>query len=408
MSKLEELINKLCPNGVEFKKIEEVCDNVFAGGTPRTSNKDYYGGNIPWLRSGEINFNIIDDAEIKITEKGLNESSAKWIKEYSVLIAMTGATVARSAVNIKRITANQSVCAMEPSEIVNYKFLYYYVESMYNNIKGMAQGALTSINLSIIKSISIPVPPLEVQCEIVRILDNFTLLSAELSAELSARQKQYDYYLNDLLNIKKLNPEKIMYVKDLFEIKNGLNKEKSAFGKGTPIVNFTDVYKNRYLIKEMLKGKVTLNDFEIERYKVLKGDVFFTRTSETRDDIGMSSAVIEDIEDCTFSGFVLRARPITNLLLPKFCAYYFSTNQVRDNIVRYASFTTRATTSGPKLAKIPVPIISLKEQERIVNILDKFDKLCNDISEGLPAEIEARKKQYEYYRDKLLTFKELK
>ena len=210
------------------------------------------------------------------------------------------------------------------------------------------------------------------------------------------------------MDIEKLKPQKIMYVKDLFEIKNGLNKEKGAFGKGTPIVNFTDVYKNRYLTKNMLKGKVTLNEGEIKRYAVEKGDVFFTRTSETKEDIGMSSTVIEDIEKCTFSGFVLRARPTTDLLIPKFCAYYFSTNKVRDTIIRYASFTTRATTSGPKLAKIPVPIISIKEQEKIVNILDRFDKLCNDILEGLPAEIEARQKQYEYYRDKLLTFKELK
>ena len=136
-----------------------------------------------------------------------------------------------------------------------------------------------------------------------------------------------------------------------------------------------------------------------------KGDVFFTRTSETKEDVGMSSTVIEEIPNCTFSGFVLRARPLTDLLLPKFCSYYFSTKQVRDNIVRYASVTTRATTTGRKLATIPVPVIPIKEQERIVSILDRFDALCNDISAGLPAEIEARRKQYEYYRDKLLTFK---
>ena len=122
----------------------------------------------------------------------------------------------------------------------------------------------------------------------------------------------------------------------------------------------------------------------------------------------MSSTLIEDIPCCVFSGFVLRARPITDLLLPKFCAYYFSTPKVRNIIIRYASFTTRATTTGPKLSKIKVPIIPLNKQQRIVDILDRFDRLCNDLSEGLPAEIEARKKQYEYYRDKLLTFKEKK
>ena len=242
----------------------------------------------------------------------------------------------------------------------------------------------------------------------MRILDAFTTLEAELEAELEARRRQYEYYLNYILDLSVLTPQKIMYVGDLFEIKNGLNKEKSAFGHGTPIVNFTDVYNKRFLTAAMLQGKVSLTDSEIERYRVRKGDVFFTRTSETKEDVGMSSTVIEDIPNCTFSGFVLRARPLTNLLLPKFCSYYFSTKQVRNNIVRYASFTTRATTCGPKLAKIPVPIIPIEEQSRIVGILDRFDTLCNDLCKGLPAEIAARHKQYEYYRDRLLSFKEAK
>ena len=192
----------------------------------------------------------------------------------------------------------------------------------------------------------------------------------------------------------------------LFEIKNGLNKGKEAFGKGTPIINFTDVYNHRYLNHNFIKGLVDVTDDEIKRYSAKKGDVFFTRTSETKEDIGMSSTLIEDIPDCVFSGFVLRARPITDYLLPKFCSYYFSTTAVRNVIIRYASVTTRATTTGPKLSKIMVPILPIEEQERIVSILDRFDKLCNDLSTGLPAEIEARQKQYEYYRDKLLTFKE--
>ncbi|MBQ2891932.1 MAG: restriction endonuclease subunit S, partial [Bacilli bacterium] len=197
----------------------------------------------------------------------------------------------------------------------------------------------------------------------------------------------------------------IINVSDLFEIRNGLNKEKEAFGKGTPIVNFTDVFNKRYLTINDIKGRVTLTKSEIERYAVKKGDVFFTRTSETKEEIGMSSTVIEDIPDCVFSGFVLRARPVTDLLLPKYCSYYFSTTNVRNIIIKYASFTTRATTTGEKLGEIPVVIPSIEEQQRIVDILDKFDKLCNDLTSGLPAEIEMRKKQYEYYRDKLLSFK---
>ena len=193
---------------------------------------------------------------------------------------------------------------------------------------------------------------------------------------------------------------------ELFESKNGLNKGKEFFGHGSPIINFTDVYNNRWLTKDSVKGLVEVSNAEIDRYSAKKGDVFFTRTSETKEDVGMSSTLIEDIPGCVFSGFVLRARPLTDLLLPKFCSYYFSSTSVRNEIVRYASFTTRATTSGSKLAKIMIPVPSLEVQRRIVDVLDNFDAICADLGIGLPAEIEARKKQYEYYRDALLTFAE--
>ena len=200
---------------------------------------------------------------------------------------------------------------------------------------------------------------------------------------------------------------KFLPVSELFEFKNGLNKGKEFFGKGIPIVNFTDVFKNRWLTKEMLKGRVTLSPAETERYSAKKGDVFFTRTSETQEEIGMTSVLLEDIENCVFSGFVLRARPKTKLLLPKFCSYYFSAAHIRKQIIKNSTFTTRALTSGPKLSKILVPILSFEEQLRLTTILDNFHSLVTDISEGLPAEIEARQKQYEYYRDKLLTFEEI-
>lgn len=391
MQTIHELIEKLCPNGVEYKNIQELC-KISRG---KVMSKDFIkanAGEYPVYSSqtenngelGKISTYDFDGEYLTWTTDGANAGSVFYRKGKFSITNVCGLLEIKCKVMIP-------------------KFLYYVlsIEAPEYVNAGMGNPKLMS---NVMAKIRVAVPPLEVQCEIVHILDDFTLLSAELKA----RQKQYQFYLNNLLDIEKLKPQKIMYVKDLFEIKNGLNKEKGAFGKGTPIVNFTDVYKNRYLTKNMLKGKVTLNEGEIKRYAVEKGDVFFTRTSETKEDIGMSSTVIEDIEKCTFSGFVLRARPTTDLLIPKFCAYYFSTNKVRDTIIRYASFTTRATTSGPKLAKIPVPIISIKEQEKIVNILDRFDKLCNDILEGLPAEIEARQKQYEYYRDKLLTFKELK
>ncbi len=192
---------------------------------------------------------------------------------------------------------------------------------------------------------------------------------------------------------------------DYFKFKNGINKGKQFFGSGDYIVNFTDVYNNRWLVKSMLKGRVQTEPKDLVAYDAKKGDVFFTRTSETKEDIGMVSALVEDVERCVFSGFVLRARPLTDKWLPKFCSYYFSTSQMRQQIVRYASFTTRALTSGPRLSKLLLPLISKEEQRRIVAILDRFKSLTTSLQSGLPAEIAARRQQYEHYRDKLLTFK---
>ena len=289
------------------------------------------------------------------------------------------------------------------------RFLFYIIQSVDLMSFTDSAGAVPSIRKSTLEKYDVPVPPLEVQSEIVRILDNFTELTAKLTAELTARKKQYEFYRDKLLtfgNVLGGATSDVVWktFKELFDVKNGLNKGKEFFGHGSPIINFTDVYNNRWLVKDSFAGTVEVTPDEIERYGAKKGDIFFTRTSETKEDIGMASTLIEEVADCVFSGFVLRARPKTDLLLPKFCAYYFSSTAVRNTIVRYASFTTRATTTGEKLSKILVPILPKEKQKKIVYVLDNFDAICSDLNIGIPAEIEARQKQYEYYRDALLTY----
>lgn len=390
MSKLVELLQELCPDGIEYKRIDEICD-ISRG---RVMSKDYIQANqgkYPVYSSQTEN-----DGELgKISYYDYEGEYLTWTTDG----ANAGSVFYRNGkFNITNVCGLLKV----NKDDVKTRYIYHSLQieaPKYVN-KGMGNPKLMS---NVMARIKLPVPPLEVQREIVRILDSFTLLTAELTAELTARKKQYEYYHNCLMDFSGRDIE-YKSVGELFEIKNGLNKEKDAFGKGQPIINFTDVYNKRWLANGSFQGLVDVTEEEIKRYSAKKGDVFFTRTSETKEDIGMSSTLIEDIPNCVFSGFVLRARPITNLLLPKFCSYYFSTNKVRDTIIRYAAFTTRATTTGPKLSKIMVPIISIEEQEKIVSILDRFDSLCNDIVSGLPAEIEARQKQYEYYRDKLLSF----
>ena len=293
---------------------------------------------------------------------------------------------------------------------INVKFLLHYLNGYLKEyiLKNCKKGSVPYITLPMLQKFSVPVPPLEVQCEIVHILDDFTLLSAELSAELKARQKQYKAYLEILLDINNLKDYKIMKMNELFDFRNGLSKGKEYFGKGTPFVRYTDVYNKRFLRKNDVTQLVTCTEKELENLKVHKGDVFFTRTSEIAEEVGYSSVMLDEIENCVFNGFTIKASPKTELLLPEYCTYCFSTNQFRNYVATHCAFTTRASLTGKTIGEYNIAVPSIEEQKRIINCLDKLYKLCNDISEGLPAEIEARQKQYEYYRDKLLTFKELK
>jgi type I restriction enzyme S subunit len=160
---------------------------------------------------------------------------------------------------------------------------------------------------------------------------------------------------------------------DLFEFKNGLNKGKEFFGHGTPIVNYMDVYKKDGVYGDELRGRVALSPQEIKRFEIRKGDVFFTRTSETPDEIGIACVLLDDVIDGVFSGFVLRGRPLTNELDIGYCKYCFQTVHVRNEIVSNCTYTTRALTNGTQLSKIHIPVPPLPEQRLIAAALSDAD-----------------------------------
>lgn len=386
MSKLDELIKELCPNGVEYKELGEICITVTS---PLKLKKSDYKieGKIP----------IIDQGEEYIA--GYIDFNEYLPKEEYILFGDHSEII--KYVNFEFIQGADGLKILRTKNQIKVKYIYYCFNNFYKKENGYKR------HWSNAKRTLIPIPPLEVQDEIVKILDDYTKsveeLKEKLNEELIARKKQYFWYRDYLLKFE--NKVKMVKIGDLFEFKNGINKDKSSFGKGTPIINYVNVYKKNKIYFEDLKGLVEASNDELVRYGVKRGDVFFTRTSETIEEIGYTSVLLEDIENCVFSGFLLRARPITDLLLPEYCAYCFSTSNIRNAIIKKSTYTTRALTNGTSLSQIEIPLPPLEVQKRIVEVLDNFEKICNDLNIGLPAEIEARQKQYEFYRNFLLTFK---
>lgn len=174
------------------------------------------------------------------------------------------------------------------------------------------------------------------------------------------------------------NEWEVKTIGDLFEFKNGLNKEKEFFGKGTKIINYVDVFRNRALDNNIIQGLVQVSEKEKQLFNTKKGDVFFTRTSETVDEIGMTAVLLDDINDLVYSGFVLRARPKTEELDLFYKKYCFSEFYTRKEIMRKSSCTTRALTSGTLLKDVLIKIPIIKEQQKIAEILSTVDSQIDD------------------------------
>ena len=386
MNRVEALIEKLCPEGVEWVTIQDVCKNIVSGGTPLTSRPEYYDGEIPWLRTQEVDWIDIYDTGIKITEAGLKNSSAKLIPVNCVIIAMYGATAAKVAVNKIPLCTNQACCNLEvDGEKANYRYVYYCLCNSYSHLKSLGEGSQSNINGQKIKSYSIPIPPLEIQNEIVKILDLFTeleaALEAELEAELEARKTQYTYYRDALLNFE----GKAVEWKTLGEVC------RLKAGKSVSSYDISSVKNSEHLYPCVggngLRGYVKSYSHEgeypvIGRQGALCGNIFFAKDRF----YATEHAVVVSSGENLISRFL----------------YYLL---VSLNLNQYATGGAQPGLAVSKLIQIKIPIPPLPEQERIVTILDKFDALVNDLSSGLPAEILARRQQYEYYRNRLLTFK---
>ena len=205
---------------VEWKALGDVTKKWYSGGTPTAGEPEYYeGGDIPWLRTQEVKFSDIESTEVKITQAALDNSAAKWIPANCVIVAISGATAGRSAINKIPLTTNQHCGCLEiDSTKALYRYVFHWVSLNYENIKSLGQGARGDLNSSIIKSFKIPIPyaddpekSLIEQSRIVGILDKFDALTNSITEglprEIALRQRQYEYYRDLLFSFPK--PEEV-------------------------------------------------------------------------------------------------------------------------------------------------------------------------------------------------------
>ena len=384
MNKIEELIKKLCPNGVKYQPLVNLCGTITTGKLNANA----------MVENGEYPFFTCDASPFKIDKYAFDEEA--------ILISGNGSQVGHINYYKGKFNAYQRTYVLYNFKQIEVKFLLHYLGGYLRDyiMIHSKKGSVPYITLPMLQNFSVPVPPLEVQDEIVHLLDDFMLLSAELSAELKARQKQYEYYKDKLFDFDK-NME--VPLSEICSMERGGNFQKKHFTEeGVPAIHYGKIYTYYGLYTDK-----TLNFIDekiAEKQKFAKNnDIVMAITSENVEDV-CKCVVWEGKEPVAVSGHSVIIRHNQNA---RFLAYYFTSSHFQRQKERYCIGTKVIEMKPDNLAKILVPIPSIEEQNRIVSILDKFYSITNDISEGLPAEIELRQKQYEYYRDKLLTFKEI-
>ena len=316
------------------------------------------------------------------------------IPENCVIIAMYGATVGKVGINKIPMATNQACANIQLNEdLANYRYVFHFLMSKYQFIKSLGTGSQTNINAQIVKNLEIPVPPLDVQAEIVRILDTFTAVTAELNM----REKQYQYYRDKLLTF---SDNEIIWksLGDLVLPTQNIKWKETL--SSYRYIDLSSVDKVNNNIGETLE--ISSKNAPSRAQKIVKeADIIFATTRPTQ----MRVAIIpkQFNEQIASTGYcILRANQ--EEVIPKWIYYNLSLARFKAYLEENQSGVAYPAISDGLVKEFMIPVPSLKEQKRIVEILDKFETLTHSITQGLPKEIALRQRQYEYYREQLLDF----
>ena len=382
MNYIDRLVAELCPDGVEYRPLGEIADI----GTGKSDKKDAQ-------ESGQYPFYV--------RSKTILRSSKYLYDETAIVIPGEGGVGEIFHFVSGKYDLHQRAYRISFTvDEMNPKFGYYYISSFFKEYinRHAVEATVKSIRKPMLVKFEVPVPPLEIQEAIVEILDKFTNLEAELEAELEARTLQYEYYRDSLFEA--LDCPRVP-LGSFAQLVRGSGMPKTDFSEsGVGAIHYGQIYTKfgtataeviTHVPEEKAKKLAVVNP----------GDVIVANTSENLEDVCKAVAWVGESDIVTGGHATVIKAPEQNA---KFISYYMATGQFNKDKRRHA-FGTKVIDVAPKnLAKIEFPLPSLEEQQRIVDILDRFDALTASLSEGLPAELAARRSQYEYYRDQLLSF----
>lgn len=389
MKNLETLIQELCPDGVEFVKLGDCCS--FKRGTTITA-KNAIPGDVPVLAGGQ--------------KPAYYHNEANRTGE-TIVVAGSGAYAGFVSYWTIPVFLSDSF-SVEPDDRLVVKFVYYFLKNIQQKIFATKKGSgVPHVHGSSIEKFEIPLPPIEVQTEIVRILDKFISLEAELEAKLEAeldcRKRQYEYYRNKLLSFENVGGQEVEW-KKMSEVGTFIRGKRfvrtDIVEEGIPCIHYGDIYT--YYGLTATKAKTYLKPEKAEKMKFAsKNDVVIVGAGENNMDIGVGVAWLSDEKVAIHDAcYIFKSK-----MNPRFVSHYLRGSNYHLQIKKYVCEGKICSISSKSIGRSLIPVPSLQEQERIANILDRFESLTTSLQSGLPAEIAARRKQYEHYRDKLLTFK---
>ena len=390
MSKLDELIQDLCPNGVEYVPIIKLAE---IGTGSHNTNEELDDGKYPFFVRSQ-------------TPRRLNTYD---FDEKAIITAGDGVGVGKVFHYIEgKYALHQRAYRIHvTSDELLPKYLLHYMKASFLSYMEMnaVNSSVTSVRKPMLEKYRIPVPPLEIQYEIIRILDSFAAISSELNVELekelAARKKQYNYYRDTLLSFD--NTIKKVKLKDIaVDIYRGAGiKREEVTETGIPCVRYGEIYTTYNTWFDACVSHTKLEYVSNPKY-FEHGDILFAITGESVEDIAKSVAYI-GTEKCLVGGDIVVLKHNQE---PRYLAHVLSTYEARQQKSKGKIKSKVVHSSVPAIEDIEIPLPSMEVQKRYADVLDNFEKICNDLKIGLPAEIEARKKQYDYYRDVLLTFAE--